>query len=116
MGEKFLYVAVYECGQCRSRLTDPHWYALYLGDYPRCPHCATYRLTRLFERDRVDAMQTGVLNLAQKILGGRLYHCRYCRLQFYDVRAPVAPLEKDKAAAVETNAPSMAGPFTEGES
>jgi DNA-directed RNA polymerase subunit RPC12/RpoP len=89
--ERFVYQAVYECQQCQSRLPKPRWYMLYVGDYPRCPHCGTYRLTRLASRDRIDPMYKGAASLLQRVLGGELYHCRYCRIQFYDTRSPVAP-------------------------
>lgn len=89
--EKLLYVAMYECRQCHARKPDPRWWALYLGLYPRCPRCGTYRLTRLATRDRIDPMQRGLVNYAQLLWGAQLYHCRYCRVQFYDARKPVAP-------------------------
>jgi len=107
-GEKFLYVGMYECRQCRTRKPEPRWYALYTGDYPRCPRCGTYRLTRLAKRDKIDRMHNGLLNLLQKIARADLYHCRYCRVQFYDVRRPVAPEVKEKAATVATVAESGA--------
>jgi hypothetical protein len=31
-------------------------------------------------------MHTGFLNFLERRFGGRLYHCRYCRIQFYDRR------------------------------
>ena len=39
----------------------------------------------------------GALNLMERMLGGSLYHCCYCRLQFYDRRKMehVAALETD---------------------
>jgi len=96
--EKLLYTAVYECRPCHARKPELRWYAVYLGDYPRCPHCGTYRLTRLATRDKIDQMQKGPLNFAQFLLGANLYHCRYCRLQFYDMRKPVAPEIQEGAA------------------
>jgi hypothetical protein len=35
----------------------------------------------------------------QFLWGADLYHCRYCRVQFYDVRKPVAPEMREKAGA-----------------
>jgi DNA-directed RNA polymerase subunit RPC12/RpoP len=99
-----LYVAMYECGTCHTRKPDPRWYALYLGDYPRCPRCGTYRLTRLATRDKIDQMQKGLVNWAQFLWGADLYHCRYCRVQFYDVRKPVAPEVRATAGAVSVAA------------
>jgi DNA-directed RNA polymerase subunit RPC12/RpoP len=97
--ERLLYAAMYECGQCHTRKPEPRWYALHLGDYPRCPHCGTYRLTRMATRDKIDPMHKGPVNFAQYLLGADLYHCRYCRVQFYDVRKPVAPEIREKATA-----------------
>jgi hypothetical protein len=97
--EKLVYAAMYECGKCHTRKPEPRWYALYLGDFPRCPRCGTYRLTRLATRDRIDKMLKGPINFAQFLWGADLYHCRYCRVQFYDVRKPVAPGAGGKAAS-----------------
>jgi hypothetical protein len=33
-------------------------------------------------------MRSGMLNLLNRLGGGKLYHCWFCRLQFYDVRQP----------------------------
>jgi len=93
---------MYECRQCHSRRPEPRWYALYLGDYPRCPRCGTYRLTKLSEPDRIDRHYRSFIGVAQRMFGASLYHCRYCRIQFYDMRAPVAPEANPKATAVGT--------------
>jgi len=92
---------MYECRLCRTREPEPRWYALYLGDNPRCPRCGTYRVTRLATRDKIDKMQKGPMNLLQFLWGADLHHCRYCRVQFYDVRKPVAG-EMKEAAPVAT--------------
>ena len=42
-------------------------------------------------------MQRGIVNYAQLLWGAELYHCRYCRVQFYDARKPVAPEGWEKA-------------------
>ena len=43
-------------------------------------------LTVLRRRDGVDHMQSGMFNFLHWLGGGKLYHCWFCRLQFYDVR------------------------------
>jgi hypothetical protein len=44
-------------------------------------------VVRLKERDRIDRVHGGVLNLLERLAGGgKLHHCRWCRLQFYDRR------------------------------
>jgi hypothetical protein len=93
-------MGMYECLQCHKRKPEPRWYALYLGDFPRCPRCGTYRLTRMAERDKIDPMKKGLVNYLQYAWGADLYHCRYCRVQFYDVRKPVAPEVGEKAGAI----------------
>jgi len=95
-------MGMYECRQCHTRKPEPRWYALYLGDYPRCPRCGTYRLTRLSSRDKIDKMLKGPINFMQYLWGADLYHCRYCRVQFYDIRKPVAPEIKEKTTLVAT--------------
>ena len=72
---------------------------MYMGDFPRCPHCGTYRVTRLAARDKIDPMEKGPINFLQFVCGADLYHCRYCRVQFYDVRKPVTPETRGKTAA-----------------
>jgi len=61
-------------------------YRLHLGENCRCPKCGTYRVTKLKERDHIDKMHTGILHLFERFSGGSLYHCCFCRLQFYDRR------------------------------
>jgi len=85
---------MFECGQCHFRKPEPRWFALYLGDYPRCPKCGTYRLSRLSKPDRIDPMYRTLIGWFQRRFGADLYHCRYCRIQFYDMREPVAPEDK----------------------
>jgi len=94
---------MYECRQCHTRKPEPRWYALYLGDYPRCPRCGTYRLTRMAHRDKIDKMEKGPVNFLQYVWGADLYHCRYCRVQFYDVRKPVAPEMRGRASAASVS-------------
>jgi hypothetical protein len=97
--ERFSYLAIYQCRDCREREFIPRYYQYHFGEQCRCPRCGTYRVTRLKKRDHIDPFQTGLLNLLERLLGGRLHHCRYCRLQFYD-RRPLAEM----AAAAQNGA------------
>jgi hypothetical protein len=54
-------------------------------------------LRRLAERDHIDHMYRHPLSLLQRLLGGKLYHCRYCRIQFYDWRRPAPAPVPDTA-------------------
>ncbi|HUI80997.1 MAG TPA: hypothetical protein VLY24_23900 [Bryobacteraceae bacterium] len=87
--ERFQYLAIFKCDTCETEAYAPHPYSYHFGPQCRCPRCGTYRLGRLKERDRIDRMQTGLFNLVERLAGGRLVHCRICRLQFYD-RRPLA--------------------------
>jgi hypothetical protein len=84
--ERLRFLAVYRCPGCNATETVERRYRLHLGENCRCPKCGTYRVTKLKERDHIDKMHTGLLQLLEKLAGGRLYHCCFCRLQFYDRR------------------------------
>jgi hypothetical protein len=83
-------MAVYECRECHAEQSVPRRYRYHLGTTCRCPRCGTFRVVKLKERDHIDPMNTGFLNLVERLAGGTLRHCRYCRLQFFDRRS-VAP-------------------------
>ncbi|PWU02927.1 MAG: hypothetical protein C5B51_20115 [Terriglobia bacterium] len=101
--ERFQLLAVYECRECDTETPVPRPYTYHFGPHCRCPRCGTYRLNRLKERDRIDRMSTGLLNLLERVAGGKLIHCRFCRLQFYDRR-----ILASEAAAAENQHPGAA--------
>jgi DNA-directed RNA polymerase subunit RPC12/RpoP len=111
--ERLSYIAIYSCKACRAEDNLPRTHQLHLGRAARCPRCGTYRLTRLKEPDGIDPMQTGVLNMLEKMAGGKLYHCRYCRIQFWDRRRLQAEVMADEAAAQEAEK-ETATPHTDG--
>jgi len=59
----------------------------------RCPLCGTIRLRERRRPDPIDRLESSPFNRMKRHFGARLYHCIYCRYQFYDRRelAPVAP-------------------------
>ena len=83
--QRFKYLAVYQCPECQHEESVPR-FSYRLGDECCCPRCGTSRLTMLRERDRIDRMDSGIYNLLARLGGGKLYHCCFCRLQFYDRR------------------------------
>jgi hypothetical protein len=97
--ERFSYMAIYECRECKDISCTPRRFRYHLGKHPRCPKCGTLRITKLKQRDQIDPMTGSPLSLLSRIFGGVLYHCRFCRLQFYDRRGPVA--EKSLAPPAE---------------
>ena len=55
----------------------------------QCPDCGTTRLVIRRKRDHIDRYYGGPLAWWRKKMGARLYHCIFCRLQFYS-RLPLA--------------------------
>lgn len=56
------------------------------SSYVTCPECATADVRQLNRLDQVDRLARVPFSAIQRCLGGRLYHCSRCRLQFYDCR------------------------------
>ena len=94
--ERLSYVAKYRCKNCRSTEAVPVPYRFHLGQFCRCHRCGTFRVRRLKTRDRIDPMERGLLNKLEKLAHGKLYHCKFCRIQFWDRRE----LEPKVAAAM----------------
>ena len=88
--QRFNCLAVYTCADCQEGDFILRQHAKFLRVECCCPQCGTHRVVRLTERDHIDKMRSGLFNLLERLLGGDIYHCRYCRLQFYDSR----PLSK----------------------
>jgi hypothetical protein len=90
--QKLTSVALYRCKTCRAVKAHPRWYMFYLQDEVQCPRCGTLKLNRLSSPDRIDPMRRNLYNLLRGLVEAQLYHCRYCRIQFYarSRRQPVA--------------------------
>ena len=65
-----------------------YWLGTSSPDAPHvaCPECGNTRVRRLPRRDRIDRLSDVPWSVIQRHLGGKLYHCALCRLQFYDCR------------------------------
>ena len=85
--ERFSYMAIYGCPKCQIEEFVPRRYTYHLGEHARCPRCGSFRPSKLRELDKIDKMNWGILNLWEQMAGGRLYHCCFCRIQFYDRRS-----------------------------
>jgi DNA-directed RNA polymerase subunit RPC12/RpoP len=96
-------MAIYECKTCSVEEFVPRRFRLHFGDKARCPKCGTFRIVRLKAPDRIDPMFRGFFNLLEKLSRGRLHHCRFCRIQFYD-RRRLATDAADEPTAPETEA------------
>ena len=58
----------------------------------RCPDCGTTRLVIRKKLDHIDRYDGGLLAWWRKKTGAKLYHCIFCRLQFYS-GLPMAPAQ-----------------------
>jgi len=96
--ERFRYLAVYRCRECDRRIPVPWHYTYRFGGASRCPKCGTFRVVNLKARDKIDPMYPGVWNRLQRLGGGSLRHCRFCRVQFYD-RRPLDTGARDPVTA-----------------
>ena len=95
--QRFVYMAVYICPACKREECAPRRFRYHFGPACRCPLCGTYRVVRLKTPDRIDRRHSGFLNLLERISGhGRLFHCRWCRLQFFDRRKLAAEIPGPK--------------------
>jgi len=83
--QRLTYMAVYRCRLCGRVSVRPRRFMFYFADRTRCPLCGTERLGRLAERDPIDRLHWNLFRLCPPLFRTRLYHCRYCRIQFYDV-------------------------------
>ncbi len=84
-------MAIYHCHTCQKEQHVPRRFRYHFGPSCRCPLCGSYRVSRLKQPDKIDRKHGGFLNLLERLAGkGRLFHCRWCRLQFFDRRALAA--------------------------
>src|SRR4051812_4285111 len=80
-------MAIYECQKCEREEFVPRRFRYHLGPSCRCPVCGSFRVSKLKTPDRIDRFHGGFLNLLERLASrGQLFHCRWCRLQFYDRR------------------------------
>jgi len=108
--ERLSYMAIYECRKCEREEFVPRRFRYHMGPAARCPLCGTYRVSKLKSPDRIDRFHGGFLNVLERVTGGgKLFHCRWCRLQFYDRRLLAKDLPKPEAKAPHVeNAPDSA--------
>lgn len=93
--ERFAYLAVYRCRQC-GRTARQARLGFLFADRSRCPLCGTERVARLAQRDGIDRMHRNIFSMLRWFTATQLYHCRFCRIQFYDAT------RREKSGAAET--------------
>jgi DNA-directed RNA polymerase subunit RPC12/RpoP len=84
--DRFQYLEAYRCQGCGARYHVTLGSRLNLARFAKCPKCRYQDITALKRIDKIDRMRRGLFNFIHRILGGQLYHCWFCRLQFYDFR------------------------------
>jgi DNA-directed RNA polymerase subunit RPC12/RpoP len=94
-------MALFQCRKCGKIEPHPRLYTYNFGPFVRCPRCGTQRLSRLQSPDRIDRFHRSAASALNRMLGGSLFHCRFCRIQFYDRRplkaeAPVEAVAEPK--------------------
>jgi hypothetical protein len=84
--ERFRYLEAYRCPGCGNRYHVSVTSRMHLARFAKCPKCRYQDITLLKRVDKIDHMRGGLFNFIHRVMGGRLYHCWFCRLQFYDLR------------------------------
>jgi len=84
--ERLRYSEAYRCKDCGSRSRVSIRFRIRDFRYTKCPKCQCHDLTILKKVDKIDTMRKSTFSLLNRFLGGNLYHCWFCRLQFYDLR------------------------------
>lgn len=84
--QRFAYSAVYECKDCKKRVPQPRKFTFEFTRNVSCPHCGNQDLKKLSRRDHIEKFYQGPISRLEGLFGANLYHCIYCRLQFFDIR------------------------------
>jgi len=102
--ERLIFAQAFRCSSCNAR-KGLSFIDAGFGESVSCPRCGNGVPDRRSKPDKVDSMRHSPINLIHWMLGGRLYHCVFCRLQFYDIRAlkSSAPNANEPSQPVESN-------------
>ena len=84
--DRLRYLEAYRCTGCGARYHVTLSSRLALARYAKCPKCRYQVITPMKRIDKIDKMRGGIFNMIHRVFGGKLYHCWFCRLQFYDLR------------------------------
>jgi hypothetical protein len=84
--EKPIYSIVFRCRSCNYRVGANQGFFKQFSRYTFCPRCGNVDVEKRKSRDRIDRVIHTPLSILNALLGGKLYHCVFCRIQYYDVR------------------------------
>jgi DNA-directed RNA polymerase subunit RPC12/RpoP len=96
--QKFYILAVFKCLECDRRSHLHRRFSGVFHRYAECPQCGTRHLSKLRSVDKIDRLNRNPLRLLLAIVRAPLYHCTFCRLQFWDCRPREPQAEKARAA------------------
>lgn len=85
--EKPFFSLAFKCRGCDIRVREKHRFFYHFGRYVQCPHCGTTDLEKRSSRDKIDRLTKNPFSMVQALFGAHLYHCVFCRFQFYDLRS-----------------------------
>jgi rubrerythrin len=88
LAEKLMHGRVFECVGCGERHYPQPWLLIDRSSHAICPSCGTSRITVRSSPDPIEPVYRSPRSFLKRLFGGALYRCRFCRLQFYDLRPP----------------------------
>ncbi len=96
--QKVFAQAVFSCPKCHKKNFYHRPFLHKLSLHSQCPQCGTPNVSKLRSIDRVDRLNKNPLRAIIGLLGAPLYHCTFCRLQFWDLRSRLPQVVKARAA------------------
>jgi transcription elongation factor Elf1 len=98
LAEKLTRGAAFECTNCGLRQYSPSLFSLGRWPHASCPSCGTENLSVRLNPDPIEPVYTSPLRFVRRRMGGKLYRCQYCRLQFHDMRDLRERRSKDRSS------------------
>lgn len=97
--EKLFYRSCFRCDSCGAQANSARPLVAMLHEFAECPKCSTRDVSKLRRVDKIDRMSKNPFRYILRAFGAPLYHCNFCRIQFYDwrpkdSRAAPQPLKK----------------------
>lgn len=85
--EKPIYSIVFCCRSCNYRVGAKQDFFRQFSWNTLCPRCGNMDVEKRKTRDKIDKLIHSPLSVLNSLLGGKLYHCVFCRIQYYDIRS-----------------------------
>jgi hypothetical protein len=84
--QRIWYVARYECPACKLQVLYYRFPSYWFSFYRRCPQCGDTEMKRHQRGDAIEKMYRNPISLLQVLVFAPLWNCRYCRMDFFDLR------------------------------